>query len=151
MRGCGCPNPSFRLREPPNLLEARAGATRAVPCGAMVEIETVETYIEGAEPKAQPLLRELRRIVRAAAPNARERIKYGMPTYDLGGQPLLNFAGVKRHVAVYGLVHEDAAVPPDLAPYLVHRSTLRFAIGGALPEAALDAAVRAKVEALATR
>ena len=112
----------------------------------MAEIETVEQYIEAADPRAQPMLRELRGIVRAAAPDAGERLKYGMPTYELAGQPLLNFGRAKRHVAVYGLVHEDAAVPRELAPYLEHRSTLRFPIGEVLPRGALDAAIRAKVE-----
>jgi hypothetical protein len=43
----------------------------------------VDEYIDAASPAAQPLLRELRRLILAAVPTASERISYGMPTYPL--------------------------------------------------------------------
>lgn len=110
---------------------------------------TVDEYIAAAVPAAQPLLRELRRLVRAAAPAAVELIRYGMPTYDLAGRRFLNFAAAARRVAVYGLVHVDAPVPPDLAPYLGHRSTLTFRFDRPFPSAALEAAMREKARGIA--
>jgi len=105
---------------------------------------SVDEYIEAAPDSVRPMLREIRRLILDAVPTATEQIAYGMPTYRRDGEPLVNFAAAKAHVAVYGLVHEDGDVPAELAPYLHHRSTLRFAFGHPLPTAALSAALRRK-------
>jgi uncharacterized protein YdhG (YjbR/CyaY superfamily) len=94
------------------------------------------------------VLYDLRQLIRATLPSLTERISYGMPAYDLRGQRFVHFAAAKSHVGVYGLVHEDGDVPPDLAPYLVERSTLRLPLGQPLPTAALAAAIRRKAARL---
>lgn len=109
---------------------------------------SVDAYIEAAPSAAQSMLRELRQLIRAALPSATERISYGMPAYDFRGQRFVHFAAAKAHVGVYGLVHEDADIPPDLASYLVERSTLRFRFDEALPARALAAAIRRKAARL---
>ncbi|MBV8193930.1 MAG: DUF1801 domain-containing protein, partial [Candidatus Dormibacteraeota bacterium] len=81
----------------------------------------VDEYIDVAQPAAQPLLREFRRLIRAAVPEASERISYGMPTYDYRGQRLVLFSAAKKHVSVYALVHIDHAVPEELAGNVEHR------------------------------
>ena len=111
----------------------------------MTTPETVDEYIATAAEAAQPMLRELRSLVHDVDPSTTEHIKYGMPTYEHRGHALLNFAAAKRHVAVYGLVHVDGSVPPELAPYLHERSTLQFRFGERLPSAALRAAIRDKL------
>jgi uncharacterized protein YdhG (YjbR/CyaY superfamily) len=133
------------------MVPRRRNADIAAPADAptlagMTTPPTVDEYIARAPEAAQPTLRELRTLVRAADPEATERIKYGMPTYEHGGQSLLNFSAAKRHVAVYGLVHVEGSVPPQLAPHLHERSTLRFGFGEPLPAAALRAAIEEKVK-----
>jgi len=108
----------------------------------------VDGYIDAAPPAAQPMLRELRRIILAAAPEAAERLSYGMPFYEYRGRRLVYFSTNKRHVGVYGLVHVDGEVPEELAEYLDHRSTLRFRLDRSLPATALRAAVQQKAQAL---
>jgi uncharacterized protein YdhG (YjbR/CyaY superfamily) len=117
----------------------------------MTKPADVDAYIEAAPAEAQPLLRELRNIVRTAVPAVTERIAYGMPTYEAEGHRLLNFAAAKNHVGLYGLVHVDAGIPKALAGYADHRSTLQFGFGKPLPTAALTAAIREKVERLRGR
>jgi len=116
----------------------------------MTTPSTVDDYIDAAPDAARSLLLELRRVVRDADPAGTERIKYGMPTYEHAGHSLLNFAAAKHHVAVYGLVHVDRSVPAELAPFLRERSTLRFAFGDPLPSDALAAAMRDKLQSLAS-
>jgi uncharacterized protein YdhG (YjbR/CyaY superfamily) len=108
----------------------------------------VDEYIDAASPTAQPLLRELRRLILTAVPDATERVSYGMPTYDYLGQRLLHFSAAKNHVGVYALVHADGVVPPQLARHLDHRSTLHFRFDEKLPGAALTAALREKARKL---
>ena len=67
----------------------------------MTTIVTVDDYIGTQAAAAQPRLRELRAVIRAAAPQASEVISYGMPTYKLGGRSV-QFGAAKRHCALYG-------------------------------------------------
>ena len=108
----------------------------------------VDGYIDAAPAAAQPMLRELRRIIVGAVPSAAEKLSYGMPFYEYRGRRLVYFSASKTHVGVYGLVHVDGEIPEDLAAYLGHRSTLRFRFDVSLPAAAIAEAVRQKAQAL---
>ena len=108
----------------------------------------VDAYIEAAPAATQPTLREVRRIILDAVPSVSEKVAYGMPSYEHRGKRLVHFSAAKGHVGVYGLVHADGDVPPKLAMYLDHRSTLRFRLDRPLPVAALGAALRQKAETL---
>ena len=44
------------------------------------------TYIAQAPKEVQEKLKELRAVIKDAAPNAEERISYGMPYYDYNGR-----------------------------------------------------------------
>ena len=114
----------------------------------MTQPGSVDAYIEAAPPAAQPMLRDLRRLVQSTLPGVTERISYGMPSYDYRGERFVHFAAAKGHVGVYGLVHEDGEVPPELAPHLAERSTLRLRFDEPLPAAALAAALRRKAAEL---
>ena len=67
----------------------------------MTTIVTVDEYIGTQAGEAQPRLRELRAIIRAAEPQAIEVISYGMPMYKLDGRRV-HFGAAKRHCALYG-------------------------------------------------
>jgi uncharacterized protein YdhG (YjbR/CyaY superfamily) len=106
----------------------------------------VDAYIDAAPRAAQPLLRQLRSTIRTAAPQAQERISYGMPTYEHHGR-LVYFAGYKGHVGVYGIAHVDEDVASGVKPYLDSRSTLRFPVDRPLPLPMIRRLVRARVKA----
>ena len=106
----------------------------------------VDAYIDTAPKASRPLLRELRALIRTAAPHAQERISYGMPTYELNGR-LAYFAGYRDHVGLYALVHEDSAMADEARGYLENRSTLRFPVGHALPAGLITRAIRERVKA----
>jgi uncharacterized protein YdhG (YjbR/CyaY superfamily) len=110
----------------------------------MTSAEDVDAYIDAAPAAARPMLREVRRIILNAVPSVTEKVSYGMPSYEHGGHRLVHFSAARAHVGVYGLVHVDGDVPPELAAYLDHRSTLRFRLDQPLPAAALGAAIREK-------
>ena len=56
--------------------------------------ETVDGYIAAFPPEVQAVLEKIRRTVQAAAPEARERISYRIPTFTLDGV-LVYFAAFK--------------------------------------------------------
>jgi uncharacterized protein YdhG (YjbR/CyaY superfamily) len=108
----------------------------------------VDAYIESAPVAQREVLRQLRQLVREAAPRATERLSYGMPSYLCGGERLLHFASAAKHVGVYGLVHVDGDVPDELGGYLDHRSTLRLPFDRPLPMAAIRDAISRKAREL---
>jgi uncharacterized protein YdhG (YjbR/CyaY superfamily) len=97
------------------------------------EFQTVEEYIAGQPEPVRPVLEQLRGIVRAAAPGAEEKISYKIPAYMVQGNPVLYFAGWKRHVSLYPATGTVVAKFGDeIAPYLA-KSTLKFPLSQPLP------------------
>ena len=104
--------------------------------------QDVNSYIKAAPEAAKPILRQLRRIIRAAAPDAEEEISYGMPSYQYHGR-LAYFAAHTQHVGLYAL-GPAGAVPKELKQYAAAKGTLRFPMGKALPTAAIGRLVKAR-------
>jgi uncharacterized protein YdhG (YjbR/CyaY superfamily) len=109
------------------------------------ESPEVDAYLAAAPTSAQPKLRQLRRAIRRAAPQATERISYGMPFYELEGR-LVYFAGYERHVALYAAGHVIDSCAEPLARYRAPKGTLRFPIDQPLPEAEIGRLVQFRVK-----
>lgn len=62
----------------------------------------IDAYLDALGPIPRATLGRIREAVRAAAPDAVERISYGMPTFTYRGKPLIHFAAAKVHCAIYG-------------------------------------------------
>jgi uncharacterized protein YdhG (YjbR/CyaY superfamily) len=93
----------------------------------------VDEHIAGSSPAARPLLEELRAIIRVAAPEATERISYGIPTFDLAGQHLVHFAGYAKHVGFYPTGSGIEAFKEELATYVTGKGTVQFPLDRPLP------------------
>jgi uncharacterized protein YdhG (YjbR/CyaY superfamily) len=105
----------------------------------------VDAYIAAAPVPAQPILRQLRDVIRAVAPKAEEKISYGMPSYGYHGR-LVYFAAFKNHVGLYAIGQEQDSYAKELSGYLSGKSTARFQIGQPLPIALIRKVVRARVK-----
>jgi uncharacterized protein YdhG (YjbR/CyaY superfamily) len=105
----------------------------------------VDSYIEAAPREARAKLIQLRKIIKATAPKADERISYGMPYYEYKGR-LAYFSAFKKHLGLY--------VPPpvieehkkELEGYETAKSTVRFPIDRPLPIALVKKLVKARME-----
>jgi uncharacterized protein YdhG (YjbR/CyaY superfamily) len=62
--------------------------------------QLIDQYIVAQEPAVQPFLREVAATIRAAAPDAVEKISWGMPTF-WQGENLVHFAAHKHHMGLY--------------------------------------------------
>ena len=71
----------------------------------MAQPKTFAEYIKPFPPKVRSLLKDVRKAVRAAAPKAKETIKYGMPTYVQTGN-VVSFGAYKTHIGFYPTVSE---------------------------------------------
>jgi uncharacterized protein YdhG (YjbR/CyaY superfamily) len=101
---------------------------------AKTDYQTADDYI-AAQPEAlRPVLEQVRAVIRANMPDAKEGISYQMPAYRVGKRVALYFAGWKSHIALYppgpDLIE---AFGDDLKPHLVSKGTLRFDLKHPLP------------------
>jgi uncharacterized protein YdhG (YjbR/CyaY superfamily) len=90
----------------------------------------VDQYIAAQSAEAQPRLRELRAIIRAAVPTATEAISYGIPTYKLDGR-MVSFGAAKRHCALYGAAMD--AAPDELRAFKTSKGTVQFPLTQPVP------------------
>lgn len=105
---------------------------------------SVDDYLSGFSPEIAERMAAIRALIKKVAPEAEETVKYGMPTYVLGGN-LVFFAGYKRHIGVYPVPQGDAAFREALAPYLAEKSTARFPHDRPIPEDLIEKLVRLRV------
>jgi uncharacterized protein YdhG (YjbR/CyaY superfamily) len=60
----------------------------------------IDSYIAAFPPAVRARLRKMRVAIRRAAPDAREKISYRIPTFALCGN-LVHFAGYEHHIGFY--------------------------------------------------
>lgn len=95
---------------------------------------TVEEYIAAQPDGARAILERVRTTIRKTLPKAKETISYNMPTYKLGDETVLHFAGWKRHFSLYPVKSNlAAALKDDLADYELEKGTLRIPYDEPLP------------------
>lgn len=59
-----------------------------------------DSYIERAQPFAQPILKHFRKLVHATCPECVEKIKWGFTHFDYKDAPLCHMAAFKQHCAI---------------------------------------------------
>ena len=105
----------------------------------------VDAYIANAAPEARPMLAEMRRIIRATAPEATESISYQIPAWRHHG-PLVYIGAAKKHCALHAISKEIfTAFADELKSYGTSRGAVRFPLGQRLPEKLIAAIVRMRV------
>jgi uncharacterized protein YdhG (YjbR/CyaY superfamily) len=109
----------------------------------MVTPATVDDYIASFPPDVQEILRAVRATMHRGAPDAGEKISYGIPTLTIDGSYLVYFAGWKHHVSVYPVPGGDEMLDRDLAPYRAAKGTLRFPLDQPIPHELIERVVRA--------
>ena len=95
---------------------------------------SVDEYIAAQPEAARGKLEQVRSAIRKAVPGAEELISYKIPAYTLNGEPVLYFAGWKRHYSLYPAGDAVvAAFKDDLAAYDVDKGTIRFPLSEPVP------------------
>ena len=105
--------------------------------------EQVDAYNASAPKAAQPMLRLLRRTIRASAPAATETLSYGMPYYHLHGR-LTYFAAFSKHVSLFVMGRPTPTLAREMKPYQTSKATLRFPLGTPVPVRLVAKIVRAR-------
>ena len=105
----------------------------------------MDAYVAAAPVKARPRLREMRRIIRETAPEAKESVSYRMPYYALHGR-LIYFSVMRDWVGLYMLGGAKKKYAKELAPYLSGVSTARFPLDRPIPVSLVRKIVKLRVK-----
>lgn len=105
---------------------------------------TVDDYIAACDPKVQTILERIRTIARKAAPDAVEKISYGMPAYFLDGA-LIYYAAFKNHIGMYPPVKGDKELQKELAPHRGPKGNLQFPLDERMPYGLITRVLKCRV------
>ncbi len=108
-------------------------------------IKTIDEYIATFPKNVQDILQELRKVIKEAAPEAKEAISYGMPTFKLNGN-LVHFAAYKNHIGFYPAPSGIDSFKEKLAKYRTGKGTLQFPIDEPIPFELVKEVVRVRVK-----
>ena len=107
----------------------------------------VEEYIAALPAAQRVALEELRRTIRATAPEATEAISYQIPSFRDGGRPLVSYAAFRNHCSLFPMSTQVMAAHADeLEPFLAGKGTIRFTPDAPLPASLVEKLVKARLE-----
>ena len=110
--------------------------------------EAVAAYLDAAAEPARSRLRALAEAVREEAPEAVERMAYGLATWHLG-QNLVHLGAFKEHVGIYPGAAAIVAFEAELAAFKTSKGAIQVAHETPLPTELLRRIVRWRMEQVA--
>ena len=109
------------------------------------QAENVDEYIAGFPKNIRDMLEQMRATIRKAAPEAKEAIKYAMPTFVLEGN-LVHFAAFKNHIGFYPAPMGIEAFKKELSVYKSSKGAIQFPLDAPLPLALISKIVQFRVK-----
>lgn len=93
---------------------------------------TIDEYIAQRPADIQPILKQLRQTILEAAPDATEKISWGMATFVYHGN-LVHFSAETRHIGFHPTPSAIEAFQTELSGYSCSKGTVRFPYTQPLP------------------
>jgi uncharacterized protein YdhG (YjbR/CyaY superfamily) len=109
-----------------------------------IAFTTIDEYIATFPKEVQQILKGLRKTIKAAAPDAEERISYQMPAFSLNGI-LVYFAAYKKHIGFYPGASGIQVFTKELSGYKGGKGSVQFPIDKPLPLALISKIVKFRV------
>jgi uncharacterized protein YdhG (YjbR/CyaY superfamily) len=109
-----------------------------------IKFEDIDSYIASFPEETQKILEKLRATIREAAPEAKETINYGMPTFTLKGN-LVHFAAFKNHIGFYPTPAGIEEFKKELSVYAGAKGSVQFPIEKPLPLELISRIVKFRV------
>jgi uncharacterized protein YdhG (YjbR/CyaY superfamily) len=115
------------------------------------KFKNVEEYISEFPKDVQSILKKIRSTIKKAAPKASELISYGMPFYEYGGKGingrLIYFAAFKKHISLFLRPKDSECISEEMKQFHTSKATYQIPINKPFPFEALEATVKALVQA----
>lgn len=93
----------------------------------------IRTYIQGFPPDVRKLLLAVYAAIRSAAPQAKDDMRYGMPTLRLNGKNLIHFAAFTAHIGLYPTPSAIARFRNELSGYTTSKGAIQFPLTKRIP------------------
>ena len=106
---------------------------------------SVDDYISNADPHVKKALRDIRKTIKSAAPNAEEIISYQIPGYKYHGM-LVFFAAWKDHISVYPAPWSAESLKKEMSGYKGSKGTIKFPIDEPMPLTLIKRMVKYRVK-----
>ncbi len=106
---------------------------------------SIDEYISGFPEEIQILLEQVRTTIKQAAPEAKEDIKYAMPTFVLNGN-LVHFAAFKNHIGFYPVPSGIEAFKKELSVYKGAKGSVQFPLDQPMPLELITKIVKFRVD-----
>ena len=105
---------------------------------------SIDEYIAAFPEETQRILEEIRAVIKAAAPEAEEKISYQMPTFFLKGN-LIHFAAFKNHIGLYPTPSGTEAFKEEIAKYKSAKGSIQLPIDKPMPLKLISRIVKFRV------
>ena len=113
----------------------------------MEQYTSVDEYLAAMTAATRTKLQQLRETIRWEAPDAVEKISYGIPTFVLH-RNLVHFAGYEHHIGFYPGAAAIAHFADRLEGFETSKGTVRFPLDRPLPLELVRDIVRFRVAAM---
>src|ERR1043166_2502306 len=110
----------------------------------MQKFASVAAYLRAVPPAPRAALQQLRKTIKAVAPEATEGISYGIPMFKHHGM-LVGYAAFKDHCSLFMSTHLTASLRKAVAPYVPSRGPTRFPAEKPLPATLVRKLVKARI------
>lgn len=111
----------------------------------MKKYTSVDSYVAEFSGITLKRLKEIRAIIRKAAPNAKEIISYNMPGYKQNGM-LVYFAGYKYHIGFYPMPSGIKQFENKFGEYKYSKGAVQFPLDKPLPKKLITAIVKFRIK-----
>ncbi len=105
---------------------------------------TIDEYIAQCPPESHERLNAIRATIKAAAPEATEKISWNMPTFFLSGN-VVHFAVGKKHIGLYPGASGVASFTEKLTEYKTSKGAIQFPNDKPIPHALITEIVKFRV------
>jgi uncharacterized protein YdhG (YjbR/CyaY superfamily) len=108
-----------------------------------IQLTTIDGYMAQFPEDVQQILAKIRAVIREAAPEAEEKISYGMPAFYINGG-LVWFGAYKRHIGFYPRTAGMLALE-GLSDYKGTKGSVHFPLDEPMPYELISKIVKVRV------
>jgi uncharacterized protein YdhG (YjbR/CyaY superfamily) len=106
---------------------------------------SIDDYIATFPEETQKILKKIRGTIKAAAPDAEEKISYQMPTFAQKGN-LVHFAAFKNHIGFYPTPTGIEKFKKELSVYEGAKGSVQFPLDKPIPYDLISKIVKFRVK-----
>lgn len=111
----------------------------------MQTISNIPEYISQFPESAQEKLQEIYTLIKQTAPEAIEKISYGIPTFYLHGN-LVHFAAYKNHIGFYPAPSGLEKFQEEISKYKHSKGAVQFPLDKPIPKKLIAQIVKYRMQ-----